>query len=160
MLSFLVAGIQKLFFLPTHPEYRPVSTFFNANHYATIVEFVVLIALYRLSHRTGHRKFYIGIIAINLAGLYLTGSMSSLAALSCAALVFLILKGKNKLALGLVGADVYKRQEFTDTLPPYQIACGASDILSHLMERYFTQVEHVDSVSYTHLFAADGRGRL
>ena len=30
--------------------------------------------------------------------------MSSLAALSCAALVFLILKGKNKLALGLVGA--------------------------------------------------------
>ena len=104
VLSFLVAGIQKLFFLPTHPEYRPVSTFFNANHYATIIEFVVLIALYRLSHRTGHRKFYIGIIAINLAGLYLTGSMSSLAALSCAALVFLILKGKNKLALGVVGA--------------------------------------------------------
>lgn len=34
--------------------------------------------------------------------------------------------------------------EFTYTLPPYQIACGASDILSHLMERYFTQVDHVD----------------
>lgn len=34
--------------------------------------------------------------------------------------------------------------EFTFTLPDYQTACGASDILAHLMERYFTQVEHVD----------------
>lgn len=34
--------------------------------------------------------------------------------------------------------------EITFTLPEYQIACGCSDILSHLMERYFTQVEHVD----------------
>lgn len=34
--------------------------------------------------------------------------------------------------------------EFTCTLPDYQTACGASDILAHLMERYFTQVEHVD----------------
>lgn len=34
--------------------------------------------------------------------------------------------------------------EFTFSLPSYQTACGASDILAHLMERYFTQVEHVD----------------
>ena len=34
--------------------------------------------------------------------------------------------------------------EFTFTLPPYQTACGASDILAHMMERYFTQVDHVD----------------
>ncbi len=33
---------------------------------------------------------------------------------------------------------------FTCTLPAYQTACGASDILAHLMERYFTRVEHVD----------------
>ena len=33
---------------------------------------------------------------------------------------------------------------FTCTLPPYQTACGATDILAHLMERYFTQVDHVD----------------
>ncbi len=30
------------------------------------------------------------------------------------------------------------------TLPPYQTACGVSDIVAHLMERYFTRVEHVD----------------
>ena len=34
--------------------------------------------------------------------------------------------------------------ELTYSMPEYQIACGASDILAHLMERYFTQVDHVD----------------
>lgn len=34
--------------------------------------------------------------------------------------------------------------EFTFTLPAYQTACGASDIMAHLMERYFTNVKNVD----------------
>jgi hypothetical protein len=34
--------------------------------------------------------------------------------------------------------------ELTFTMPKYQIACGASDMLSHLMERYFTNVQHTD----------------
>ncbi len=34
--------------------------------------------------------------------------------------------------------------ESSFTLPAYQTACGASDILAHLMERYFTQVPNVD----------------
>lgn len=104
VLSFLVAVIQKLVMLSSHPEYRPVSTFFNANHYSTIIEFVVLVALYRMSQRTGRRKFYASIILMNVAGLYLTGGMSSIISLSCAALVFLILKGKNLIAVALVGA--------------------------------------------------------
>ena len=29
------------------------------------------------------------------------------------------------------------------TLPPFQVACGAADIMAHLMERYFTNVTHV-----------------
>lgn len=32
----------------------------------------------------------------------------------------------------------------TFSLPNYQTACGASDILAHLMERFFTQVSHTD----------------
>ncbi len=36
--------------------------------------------------------------------------------------------------------------ELTFTLPPYQTACGASDILSHVMERYFS---HTTGVSLT-----------
>lgn len=34
--------------------------------------------------------------------------------------------------------------ELTFTLPAYQTACGAADIMSHVMERYFTNVKHVD----------------
>jgi alcohol dehydrogenase YqhD (iron-dependent ADH family) len=34
--------------------------------------------------------------------------------------------------------------ELTFTLPPYQTACGVSDILSHVIERYFTSVQDVE----------------
>ncbi len=34
--------------------------------------------------------------------------------------------------------------ELTFTLPPYQTACGAVDIMAHVMERYFTDVKQVD----------------
>lgn len=34
--------------------------------------------------------------------------------------------------------------ELTYTLPPFQTACGAADILAHVMERYFTNELHVD----------------
>lgn len=34
--------------------------------------------------------------------------------------------------------------ELTFTLPPYQTACGASDIMAHVMERYFTNARAVE----------------
>jgi alcohol dehydrogenase len=34
--------------------------------------------------------------------------------------------------------------ELTYSLPPYQTACGAVDIMTHVMERYFTRVTDVD----------------
>ncbi len=34
--------------------------------------------------------------------------------------------------------------ELMSTLPPYQIACGVSDIMAHVMERYFTNVKNVE----------------
>jgi alcohol dehydrogenase YqhD (iron-dependent ADH family) len=34
--------------------------------------------------------------------------------------------------------------EVTFTVPPYQTACGIADIMAHVMERYFTNVRHVD----------------
>lgn len=30
------------------------------------------------------------------------------------------------------------------SLPAYQVACGAADIMAHIMERYFTNVKNVD----------------
>ncbi len=34
--------------------------------------------------------------------------------------------------------------EITYTLPPYQTACGSSDMMAHVMERYFTTVSDVE----------------
>jgi alcohol dehydrogenase len=34
--------------------------------------------------------------------------------------------------------------ELAFTLPRFQVACGAADIMAHLMERYFTTVKHVE----------------
>lgn len=34
--------------------------------------------------------------------------------------------------------------EYTFSLPPFQTACGVVDIMAHMMERYFTQVEPVE----------------
>ena len=38
--------------------------------------------------------------------------------------------------------------ELTFTLPEYQTACGAADIMAHIMERYFTQTEDVQFTDY------------
>lgn len=37
---------------------------------------------------------------------------------------------------------------YTRSLPIYQLACGISDTSSHLIERYYTTVEHVDATDY------------
>ena len=34
--------------------------------------------------------------------------------------------------------------ELTTTLPPYQIACGATDMFAHVLERYFTNTKEVE----------------
>ncbi len=34
--------------------------------------------------------------------------------------------------------------ELAFTLPKYQVACGSADIMAHLMERYFTNSQHVE----------------
>lgn len=38
--------------------------------------------------------------------------------------------------------------EYTVNLPVFQTACGIADILSHLLERYFSNTKHVDTTDY------------
>ena len=40
----------------------------------------------------------------------------------------------------------FMNPELPMTLPPYQIASGATDILAHMMERYFTNDQDVDLI--------------
>ena len=87
-----LALLQKAAAFPTAPDYRPVSTFTNANYYGMMVEFMVLIALYRLFSNPKERGFYCAVIAFNLVGLYLCASMSSCLGMVCAVLLMLYLK--------------------------------------------------------------------
>lgn len=38
--------------------------------------------------------------------------------------------------------------EFTIKLPKYYTGVGTADILSHLLERYFSEVDHTDITDY------------
>ena len=57
------------------PIYRVNSTFFNANYYAMMVEFLVLMCVYKMMNAKTLRRivFYVITISCNLMGLYLSG---------------------------------------------------------------------------------------
>ncbi|MBT3318160.1 MAG: iron-containing alcohol dehydrogenase [Clostridia bacterium] len=57
------------------------------------------------------------------------------------------LPNKNKRHIGsplIIPTFAIMNPELTYTLPAYQTACGTSDIMAHVMERYFTNVKDVD----------------
>lgn len=98
ILSLFVALYQKASTFSTMPNYRPVSVFTNANYYGMIIEFVVIIALYRVFTNMELSAFYFAVIGLNLIGLYLTASFSSFTALVAAVTVMLYLKKKDRIA--------------------------------------------------------------
>lgn len=57
------------------PYYRVNSTFFNANYYAMMVEFLILMCVYKMMDAKTLRRivFYVVTIFCNLIGLYLSG---------------------------------------------------------------------------------------
>lgn len=57
------------------PYFRVNSTFFNANYYAMMIEFLVLMCIYKMMNAKTLRRivFYILTIGCNLLGLYLSG---------------------------------------------------------------------------------------
>lgn len=57
------------------PFYRVNSTFFNANYYAMMVEFLILMCVYKMMNAKTLRRivFYIITILCNILGLYLSG---------------------------------------------------------------------------------------
>lgn len=63
------------FIIEDHPKNRVDSTFFNANYYGMMIQFLVLLCIYKILHaKTLHRiVFYTTTIFCNLFALYLTG---------------------------------------------------------------------------------------
>lgn len=103
----VAAIVQKAVTYAAAPNYRPVSAFTNANYYGMMVEFVVLIALYRIFTNSKRTSLYAAVIGLNFVGLYLTASCSSFAAMVCASAVILLYKHKSKIALFFAGTVVF-----------------------------------------------------
>ena len=63
------------FIIEDNPKHRINSTFFNANYYAMMIEFIVLICIYKMMQVKTKRRivFYVSTILVNLFILYLTG---------------------------------------------------------------------------------------
>jgi O-antigen ligase len=99
----LVAVVQKAEAFASSPAYRPVSVFTNANYFGMIIEFVVIIALYRIFTNPEKQAFYFAVIGCNLAGLYLCASMSSFVAMLGAVVVMLAMKKKYRVAAVILG---------------------------------------------------------
>lgn len=98
----MIAVFQKITAYGAAPRYRPVSAFHNANCYGMMIEFIIIIAIYRIFTKAKNKNFYLGVIGINLVGLYLSASLSAFVATACAVMTVLLYKKRYRLAGGLV----------------------------------------------------------
>ena len=98
----LIAIYQKITAYGAAPAYRPVSAFSNANYYGMVIEFVIIIAMYRIFTNARFKRLYLATIGLNFVGLYLCASLSAFLAVGFAAMTMLIFKGKYKLAVRII----------------------------------------------------------
>lgn len=127
--GILMAVFQKAATFVVNPSYRPVSFYFNANYFGMMIEFTVLIALYRAYTNRQFRPLYAVVVCMNLMGLYLCGSMSALVAMTCGVLLFLLYKHRYKVTLLYVtamGAAFYVVNTYLPWLYPRMSAIGTT----------------------------------
>ena len=100
--SALFAIYQKVSSYATAPTYRPISVFHNANCYGMMIEFMVIICMYRIFTNVRYKNLYLAVIGVNLIGLYLCASLSAFAAMSFAVMTMLFFKGRYKMIIALL----------------------------------------------------------
>lgn len=126
--AILAAIVQKSITFAIDPSYRPVSFFTNANYFGTMIEFTVLITLYRAYTNRQFSPLYAAVLGMNMIGMYLCSSMSALAAMSCGIIVFLLYKRRFKLCAAYVGVLLlfFFANNFLPELFPRVEAIGAT----------------------------------
>lgn len=82
------------------PGVRVVGLTYNPNFYAFLIEFVVIMAFYRLL-TGGRRAFYGAVVVVNVVFLFLTDCRSAWAALFAGLLVLFVMLRKTKYLAGL-----------------------------------------------------------
>ena len=116
------------------PKYRVNSTFMNANYYAMMIEFMVLICIYKMMQvKTIHRiVFYISTILLNLFVLYLSGCRTAWIPFF-ASIPFMFLMNKRTLYITLTTLT-YLSAGLVLMFKP-ELAHRASSILNDFMKR-------------------------
>lgn len=115
VLGFLVAVVQKMVIYREYADYRPQSVAFNPNYYGTLAAMTAVLMLVKLLDGEGTTenhvwykptKFFYGIVlAVNIGGVFISRSRSSLMALMACVLIYLFLSKRYKIcAAGIVAA--------------------------------------------------------
>lgn len=111
IICFLFGIAQKIYY---GASFRVTAGFGNANYYGTIIEFVVLICVYRMMTNPSGRLFYCGIILMNVVGLFLCDCQSSWLPILVGILIIFYCNGHKKktltflcIAVGLVAAGLF-----------------------------------------------------
>ena len=102
LCSIACAGVavgQKIVMWSANPFFRPESMFFNANYYGTMAVFMVLVGTYQILNHVRLRWVYLVTVFANLLGLYLCGSMSSLATMVISVMAMLLMFRRKKLVI-------------------------------------------------------------
>ncbi len=92
----IIGIVQKLF---GTAGTRPAVVFDNPNFFATVMEMVVLIAVYRLLGNGKYSNFYFITALFCAFGVYISGSLSALAVCTAGVVLYLVLRGHNKVAV-------------------------------------------------------------
>ena len=84
------------------PKYRVNSTFFNANYYGMMVEFLILMCVYKMMNVKSTRRvvFYLITITCNLLGLYLSGCRTAWLAFLVTIPMMFLLNNHKKFFIG------------------------------------------------------------
>lgn len=93
VVPFAFALVQKFI---CGPDFRSTAGLLNANYYGTVIEFTVLILVYRLMTNPAGRRPYVALIAMNVAGLFLCDCQSSWLPIIAGTLILLFANGRKK----------------------------------------------------------------
>ena len=98
LLGVLISYVEKawMYFMLSDASYRPFSIYINANYFATICVFVMLICIYKLITSDQSRLFYVFVFILNGLSLYFTNCRSAFIPLFVGLLIMLLVNGRRK----------------------------------------------------------------
>lgn len=138
----IVGGMKFYDFVEYMSLHRPISSFFNTNYYATICEFIIIIAMYYfLSNKNkGNRLYFLVISSMAFVVLFLTENRTALPTIFVATLVLSFTK-QNKKVFAFIGVFavviaflmVYSNKFF----PRYEFLGNSFDTRIHIWENSF-----------------------